>query len=124
MTDAPEFGDPVSYMLLSEGTAVACRDGTDVGSVNTVIADEDDDIFDGIVVDSPAGPRFVEADMVDEIRERRVMLKIAGDEVPGLPNPHGGPGEFKLDADAEDPHLLTRLSRAFEGRFGDLWKRD
>lgn len=121
MIDA-DFGDSVSYLLLEPGTTVVCRDGTDVGTVDTVIADEDDDIFDGITVETANGLRFVEADMVETIRERLVTLKMAGSELPGLPNPEAGPGEFKVDGDA-DPSVMKRLTRAFEGRFGELWKR-
>ena len=36
----------------------------------------DQDIFDGIVVQTDAGPRFVEAEYVEEIFERGVLLKI------------------------------------------------
>ena len=54
-------------------------DGKRLGKVEHVLAVPDDDIFDGIVLDTsvlPGGHRFVDAPEVGEIYERGVVLKI------------------------------------------------
>ena len=76
---ADELGDPGSYLTLEEGTAVLSSDGEDLGRVEEVLADEDSDVFDGLVVRMGAlrrDRRFVEAAQVEEIYERGVVLKL------------------------------------------------
>ena len=62
-----------------QGRRVYTSDGEKVGKVEHVLAVPEDDIFDGIVLDTsvlPGGHRFVDADQVEEIFERGVLLKI------------------------------------------------
>ena len=54
-------GDPIAYTVLAEGTPVVTSDGEQFGTVKRVLADEGTDIFDGIVVDTANGERFVDA---------------------------------------------------------------
>src|SRR6266576_1400216 len=64
-------GEPISYLALAEGTPVLSSDGEPIGKVAHVLADADDDIFDGIVVDAtwlPGGHVFADAAQVGEIR--------------------------------------------------------
>lgn len=39
-----------------------------------MLADSETDIFDGLIVDTPDGDRFVDAPHVDELYERAVVL--------------------------------------------------
>jgi hypothetical protein len=48
-------------------------------------ADFDDDIFDGIVIGTPEGPRFVEADRVGDLYENAVLLDLSAEEAGNLP---------------------------------------
>ena len=57
-------------------------------------------LFDGIVVKTPAGDRFVDAPEVDEIYERLVTLKIDGDEVAELPKPESQPRRHEARREA------------------------
>lgn len=85
-----EYGYPISYMVLEPGTDVVSSDGEHVGKVAEVRADDASDIFDGLVIDTQAGPggrRFVDAPEVEEIYERAVVLAISAAEVEGLPGP-------------------------------------
>lgn len=67
-------------------------DGIRVGTVSTVLADDADDIFEGIVISAASseedlGERFVDAELVSSIFERGVELSIDAGLVDELPPP-------------------------------------
>jgi len=65
-----DLGDPISYGVLVSGTKVFSSDRAEIGTVVHVLADEAEDIFDGIVIDERTGPgghRFADADQIDAI---------------------------------------------------------
>ena len=45
-----DLGDPGSYLTLAEGTPVLTSDGERIGEVAHVLADADEDVFDGLVI--------------------------------------------------------------------------
>ena len=104
MTDpaADDDGVAVSYKVLQRGTPVRTADGQDFGTVREVLENEREHLFDGIVVDTPAGRRFVDAPEVARIAERRVTLTLDAEAAAALPeqDPKGGGGEFHADARA------------------------
>ncbi len=106
-------GHPISYKLLTRGTAVWTADEQEIGTVEEVLATERENIFDGIVIRTNDGRRFVDAPEVARIAERRVTLSISFAEAEQLPQPSGGPPEFKADPAA------GRLARLFGGG----WRR-
>jgi len=121
MTDR---GAPVSYMVLERGTPVFSSDGEEIGTVEQVVAEPEIDIFDGLVVETREGMRFADAPNVAEIYERGVELDLDSGAAHRLPNPEDGPEVFRVDwEEADDPSIGERITRAFEGRFGELWKR-
>ena len=61
-------------------------------------------IFDGIVIATPGGQRFVDAPEVARITEKRVTLTIDAEEAARLPEPRRGRG-------ISGPRWLRRLSR-------------
>ena len=76
---AEDLGTPGSYLTLEQGMAVLSSDGEDLGRVEEVLADEGSDVFDGLVVGMGTlrrDRRFVQADQVEEIYERGVVLKL------------------------------------------------
>lgn len=84
-----DLGLPTSYLMLEKGADAYASDETKVGHVDEVRADLTADIFDGIVVrERPlAGRRFyVEAEHVDEIFERGVLLAIDSAAAAALPD--------------------------------------
>ena len=90
----PDLGEPSSYLNLGKGAEVYSCDGERVGEVEDVLAAEDADIFDGFVLDTsvlPGGHRFVDADQVEEIFERGVLLKLYRQEAERLPEPSANP---------------------------------
>jgi uncharacterized protein YrrD len=73
-----DLGKPSSYLALEPGAPVYSSDGEKVGKVARVQREPDADIFEGIVVDTgvlTGEERFIEADAVDEVFERGVLLK-------------------------------------------------
>lgn len=83
-----DLGPPVSFYVLKRGADVYASDGKRVGEVVEVRADESADIFDAIVIQRLplAGRRhLVNADQVDEIYERGVVLTLDSDAVESLP---------------------------------------
>jgi hypothetical protein len=96
-----ELGDPISFLTLEKGVSVYSSDGTEVGEVEYVLSVPDDDIFDGIVLDTsslPGGRRFVDAPEVAEIYERGVVLSIDAAACERLPEPSANPGALEAGA--------------------------
>ena len=114
-TDADDDGYAISYKVLERGTPVVDRDGAEVGTVRDVLENQAEHIFDGLVLDTPAGRRFVDAPEVARIAERRVTLTLDAAGAAALPerDPAGG-ATFRANVKG------GRLSRFLGGG----WKRD
>jgi uncharacterized protein YrrD len=113
-----DHGQPRSYLEVDEGVDVITSDGQIVGALEHVLADEQSDIFDGIVVDTSAGPgghRFVDAPDVAEFFERAVILTLSAAEAEGLPEPSDNPAVMQHggEEDAEG-RLAQKLRRAWD----------
>ena len=80
-----DFGDAIGYKVVKRGTPVRSSDGAEIGSVRRVQENQREHIFDGIVIDSPDGRRFVDAPEVGRIYERAVLLTITAEEARALP---------------------------------------
>lgn len=94
-----DLGAPASYLVLAEGTPVQSADGVGIGTVKRVLAVPDDDIFDGLILDTPEGDRFIDADHVARIYERGVVLDLRGEDAHHLPEPSGSPAAMEVTAD-------------------------
>ena len=106
-------GHAISYKLLERGTAVQTSDGVEIGKVERVLENPREHIFDGIVIRTAAGLRFVDAPEVGRIAERLVSLTIDAAEAAALPEPDPGAPEFQANTSS------GRLSRFF----GGAWRR-
>jgi hypothetical protein len=106
-------GVAISYKVLASGTQVLSSDGEIVGTVDRVLENPRENIFDGIVIRTARGERFVDAPEIARITERAVTLSITGSEAAELPEPDGGAPEFRADPSA------GRLARLFGGG----WRR-
>jgi uncharacterized protein YrrD len=105
MTD--NLGDPVSYLVLADGTPVWDRSGDRVGTVENVLADEQQDIFHGLIIDTGAGHRYAPSARVDGIYEQGVILAVRAAE---LPEPSADPAAQAAD----DESLAGELRRAWD----------
>ena len=87
MPDAP--GDPIAYTALQPGTPVQTTDGHQFATVRAVLVDEKVSVFDGIVVQTAQGTRFVDADFIGAIYTTCVCTTLSADEAANLPLPDG-----------------------------------
>ena len=117
-----DLGAPSSYRALAEGTAVYSSDGTKLGEVEHVLADEETNIFDGIVIDRsvlPGGHRFVDSPQVADIYERGVVLTVDASAAEGLPEPSANPAAMEVTGEdfverEWDDELEYKLKRAWD----------
>ena len=113
-----DYGEPTSYLAIEEGCAVVSSDGEKVGTVQHVLADQEADIFDGLVIDTRLGPGgllFVDAPQVSECRQRAVLISLPAEEVENLPKPTENPAviEHHGEEDSESA-LQAKLHRAWD----------
>src|SRR5829696_4243233 len=106
-------GHAISYKLLERGVEVRSSDGVVIGQVDRVLENPKEHIFDGIVISTARGERFVDAPEVGRIAERRVTLTIDAEEAAALPQPDPGAPEFRANTSS------GRLSRMF----GGAWRK-
>jgi uncharacterized protein YrrD len=118
---AGDLGAPSSYLTLEEGTPVYSADGEEVGHVAHVLADEEEDVFDGCVIAHGLGHHvFADADQVEAIHERGVTLTLSAAEAEALPRPSENPAVMEADPDDTTPATLEdKLRRAWELLSGD-----
>lgn len=111
-----DLGAPASYLTLAPGTPVYSSDGRRLGEVEHVLAEPEQDIFDGIVFDAsplPGGHRFADAPDVDEIYERGAVLKAGAEE--HLHEPERNPAAMEATPDdVTESELERKLRRAWD----------
>lgn len=100
----------IGYKVVPKGTPVEAADGTRVGTVHRVLDNVREHIFDGIVIATDGGKRFVDAPEVARITNRRVTLTISPDEVDDLQQHKGMLGAVEKNAQRR----LARMKRRFE----------
>ena len=88
----------IGYKVLPRGTPVFTRDGEQLGTVAQVLDNAREHIFDGIVVSTSDGKRFVDAPEVGTITNRRVTLTIGAAEAAELPAHKGRLGHLEHSA--------------------------
>jgi hypothetical protein len=101
---------------------VLAADGEEIGKVAHVLADVDDDIFDGIVIDTtrlPGGHVFADASQVDEIRSDAVTLTLDSEASRSLPKPSANPGALEAGPDdtvkeGAGEEIQDKLRRAWD----------
>jgi uncharacterized protein YrrD len=117
----PDLGEPSSYLSLGKGAECYSCDGEKLGEVEHVLAAPDQDIFDGIVLDTsvlPGGHRFVDADQVEEIYDRGVLLKLDRQAAERLPEPGANPATLEVTPDdvseTDEGDFKRKLRRAWD----------
>jgi sporulation protein YlmC with PRC-barrel domain len=107
MTEPQDLGEPVSYLVLKNGTPVFDRSGDRVGEVEHVLSDDAEDVFHGLIVKTPEGHRFAASDRVDGLYERGVIVNAPAAQ---LPEPSADPAAQAADNDT----LAQSLKRAWD----------
>jgi hypothetical protein len=104
---------PISYLALQVGTPVESSTGTTIGTVEHVLQVPEEDLFDGIVLATDHGLRFVDRDQIVEITTEAVRCSLSDAEASELPPPEGTP-VFHVNAFQDVGASLTaRLGRMF-----------
>jgi hypothetical protein len=101
----------IGYKVVPKGTPVEAADGTRVGTVHKVQDNVREHIFDGIVIVTDDGKRFVDAPEVARITTHRVVLTITPAEVAELPAHRGLLGSVEKRAQRRVNRVKRRLGR-------------
>lgn len=113
-----DLGAPIAYEALASGTPAYSSEGVEIGKVSHVLAAEDEDVFDGIIIAEHAfgeGHRFVDADEIDRIYEHGVALKLDSVACEQLPEPSANPAVMHDDPAATGSDLSGhKLKRAWD----------
>lgn len=74
--------DPVSWLVVEPGWDVHASDGSEVGTVESVVGDEGTGIFNGLAVTGGLlrPTKYVPSERVSEIVEGRVTIAVGPDE--------------------------------------------
>ena len=84
-----QHGHPIAYTALEPGTPVQTSDGADFAVVQAVLVDEKVSVFDGIVVQTAEGTRFVDADQIRSIYTTHVRTTLSAEQAAQLLPPDG-----------------------------------
>jgi hypothetical protein len=110
-----DLGDPVSYLVVADGTAVVTADGREIGTVEHVLAEPDADVFDGVIVSTNSGHRFADAEQIAALHERGVVLTLDAKAAERLPEPAENPAAMDTTPDDVTPDGLDdKLKRAWD----------
>ena len=105
----PDEPDPIAYTALQPGTPVHTSDGHPFATVQAVLVDEKVSVFDGIVVQTAEGTRFVDADHIGSIYTTCVCTTLSAEQAANLPLPEGS-----TLVDIKPPRSMAdRLGRMF-----------
>ena len=114
-------GSPISYLAVGAGLPVATREGHVFGTVELVLQIPSEDLFDGIVVKTKSGIRFVDRDQVLEITDMKITCDLDDQQAASLPPPDGPP-VFSVDAlEDQGSSLHDIVGRLFRR---PTWKPD
>ena len=108
------MSDPVSWFLIEPGWKVVDATGEEVGSVDEVVGDSSDDIFNGLSVSTSllGRPRYVPSEQVGSITEGQVQLTISKDHVDRLGEYEEAPTSAEILP--EDAGALRRAEASVE----------
>jgi len=120
MTEDPDEV-AVSYQAAVLHSPVLSAAGTIIGHLEHVLEVPDLDLFDGIVISTHHGLRFINADHVTRITRARVVTDLDEAEAADLPAP-SGPPVYHVDALQDSGHNLHDVLGRVFGR--PHWTRD
>jgi hypothetical protein len=106
--------DPVSWFMIEPGWRVVDAAGNEIGTVDEVVGDSSDDIFNGLSVSTSVlgKPRYVPSEQVDTITEGHIRLKLTSAEVHRLGEYEEPPTTAEILP--EEAGALTRAEAAVE----------
>jgi hypothetical protein len=103
----------LSYQAAVPGTPVFTRSGKEIGTLEHVLEVPGLDLFDGIVVATDWGLRFIDAGQIEMITITNVRCRLDDAEAASLPPPDGA-AVYRVSAlDEIGDSLHERLGRMF-----------
>ena len=105
----------VSYQAAVPGTPVFTRSGKEIGTLEHVLEVPGLDLFDGIVVATDWGLRFIDADQVEVITIRNVRCSLDDAEAAKLPPPDGA-AVYRVSS-------LDEIGDSLDERLGKMFRR-
>lgn len=106
-------GEEISYLALANETPVLSSSGSEFGKVVHVLQIPELDEFDGIVVGTKHGHRFVDRNQITEITTSCVRCDLSDEQAAALPAPDGPPVLHFDAASEEGSSLSARFARLF-----------
>ena len=95
----------ISYQAAAPGTPVLSSSGTEIGTLEHVLEVPEVDVFDGIVIATEAGLRFIDADAVQQITRSHIQCRLDDAQARQLRPPDGSP-VYRVDALADSGNSL------------------
>jgi hypothetical protein len=111
-----EDAEPIAYSALDKGVPVLAQSGNQFGTVEHVLQIPEEDLFDGIVVATSAGLRFVDRDQINEITTAYVRCLLSDEQAAALPAPSGN--------DTFTANALQDTGTSLHDRFGRMFGRE
>jgi hypothetical protein len=111
----------IAYTAATPGTPVMTVDGIVIGALERVLDIPDLDLFDGIVVTTEDGDRFVDRDQISYFTAAAVHCSLTAEESATLPEPDSAPTYRADPGQAGSNSIVDRVRRAF-GR--GKWTRE
>jgi hypothetical protein len=109
----PDDAVPIAYSALGKGVPLLTQSGQQFGTVEHVLQVPEEDLFDGIVVATSGGLRFVDRDQIGEITTAYVRCNLTDEEAAALPGPSGN-AIYQADAQQDaGTSLHDRFGRMF-----------
>src|ERR1700743_1919801 len=107
--------DVISYQAVPTGVPVLTSTGREIGTLEHVLQIPEEDLFDGLVVATQDGLRFVDADQVQVITATYVRATLDRAAADSLPAPEDEP-VYHVDA-------LQDTGQSLGDRLGRLFRR-
>jgi len=114
-------GTPISFEAAARGTPVLSSSGKTIGTLEHVLEVSDLDIFEGIVIATGHGLRFIDADHLPEFTTTHIRSSLSDEDAAKLAPP-SGPPVYSVDTLADTGHSLHDVIGRLFGR--PRWKRD
>ena len=105
----------VSHRAAVPGTPVLTRTGKEIGTLEHVLEVPEEDLFDGLVVATEWGLRFVDASEVELITVRHVRSRLDDEQAARLPPPQG--------TVVYSVNSMDEIGVALDERLGQMFRR-
>ena len=117
----PDDAQPVPYEGVPKGVPLLSTSGQSFGALERVLEIPSEDLFDGVIVRTSHGRRFVDRDQITEITTEYIKCDLDDAAAADLPEPQGSP-VFEANPEAVEGHNFHAwVGRTF-GHGG--WTRD